>query len=115
MLQLITDVFRNKDDTTELALLFANQTEDDILLRDDLERIQKENPNRFKLWFTVDRPKEGWKYSTGFIDEGMIRDRLFQPGPDSLVLMCGPPPMIQFACVPNLEKIGFNEDSRFSF
>ena len=59
MLQLITDVIRNKNDNTKLALLFANQTEDDILLRDELERIEKENPDQFKLWFTVDRPKEG--------------------------------------------------------
>ena len=45
----------------------------------------------------------------------MIREHLFPPGPDSLVLMCGPPPMINFACVPNLEKLGHAEDMRFAF
>jgi len=60
MLQLIRDVFRRPDqDKTELALLFANQTEDDILLREELESIKKDFPDRFKLWYTVDRPKEG--------------------------------------------------------
>ena len=59
MLQLITDVFRNSSDRTELALLFANQSESDILVREELERFQKEFPDRFKLWYTVDRPEEG--------------------------------------------------------
>ena len=36
MLQLITDVFRNPEDHTSLALLFANQSEDDILVSEFL-------------------------------------------------------------------------------
>lgn len=59
MLQLISDVFRNPNDTTELSLIFANQTEEDILVREDLERIRDEHPDRFKLWYTLDRPNDG--------------------------------------------------------
>ena len=59
MLQLIRQVFRDKNDRTCLSLLFANQTEEDILLREELEEVQKEYPDRFKLWYTVDRPAEG--------------------------------------------------------
>lgn len=57
----------------------------------------------------------GWRYSTGFINDEMIAKALFPAGPDSLVLMCGPPPMINFACVPNLEKLGHKEAQRFAF
>lgn len=60
MLQLVTDIFRDPDDKTNLSLLFANQSEDDILVREELEKFQAEHPQRFKLWYTVDRPKEGW-------------------------------------------------------
>ena len=35
------------------------QTEADILLRSDLEQIVKENPDRFHLWYTLDRPHPG--------------------------------------------------------
>ena len=59
MLQLIRTVFRDPNDKTNLSLLFANQTEEDILLREELEEVQKQFPDRFKLWYTVDRPKEG--------------------------------------------------------
>lgn len=85
MLQLIRAVFRDEDDKTELSLLFANQSEDDILLRNELEEVRAEHPDRFKLWYTVDRAKDDWEYSTGFINSEMIEKALFPPGPDNLV------------------------------
>nr|XP_019962756.1 PREDICTED: NADH-cytochrome b5 reductase 3-like [Paralichthys olivaceus] len=93
----------------------SSQTEKDILLRPELEEIQVNNPDRFKLWFTVDKAPENWEYSQGFISEDMVREHLPPPGDDALVLMCGPPPMIQFACNPNLDKVGHAEDRRFTF
>ncbi|CAG9792098.1 unnamed protein product [Diatraea saccharalis] len=115
MLQLVRHICRDINDQTELRLLFANQTEEDILLRDELEKYQREYPNQFKLWYTIDRPGEGWKYSTGFINEDMIRDHLFPPGEDVITLMCGPPPMINFACNPALDKLGYQEYLRFAY
>ena len=41
---------------------------------------------RFKLWYTVDRPTEGWKYSSGFINAEMIEKVFFPPASDNLVL-----------------------------
>lgn len=115
MLQVIQDVLKNKDDKTEMFLLFANQTEDDILLRKELEEIQKENPDQFHLWYTLDRPKEDWSYSSGFVNEEMISNHLPKSDEDSIILMCGPPPMIKFACIPNLEKLNFKPDQYFAF
>lgn len=42
-----------------LVIIVPSQTEKDILLRPELEEIQVSNPDRFKLWFTVDRAPEG--------------------------------------------------------
>ncbi|XP_002126207.2 NADH-cytochrome b5 reductase 3-like isoform X1 [Ciona intestinalis] len=106
MLQIIRQCLKDPSDHTKLSLLYANQTEDDILVRKELEECAKADPNHFKLWYTLDRPPTDWKYSTGFIDEDMVRDYLPAPGIDTLVLLCGPPPMIKFACLPNLEKVG---------
>lgn len=112
MLQIIRAILKDPKDKTELWLLFANQTEEDILLRKELESIQ--GP-RFHLRYTVDRPPEGWKYSSGFIDEKMCRDHLPPPGDDTMIFMCGPPPMIKFACIPSFEKNGFKDHQWFSF
>lgn len=55
MLQLIRQIFKDADDTTDVWLLYANQTPGDILLRLELEDVKAEHGDRFKLWFTVDR------------------------------------------------------------
>jgi cytochrome-b5 reductase len=115
MLQLVRQVFKDPEDTTELALIFANQTESDILLRNELEEIANAHPRRFKLHYTLDNAPEEWAYSKGFINESMIAENLPASGDDTLILMCGPPPMIQFACIPNLEKLGFAAERRFAF
>lgn len=59
MLQLIRHITRDPKDQTKLSLLFANQTEEDILLRDELEEIVKNYPDQVKIWYTIDRPTEG--------------------------------------------------------
>ncbi|CAJ0582261.1 unnamed protein product, partial [Mesorhabditis spiculigera] len=115
MLQIIDAILRVADDSTRLALLFANQTEDDILCREELEELQKAHPDRFRLWYTVDRPPAEWKYSSGFINEKMISEHLYPPSENTCVLMCGPPPMLNFACTPNLDKLAYPPDTRFSF
>ncbi|KAK7098427.1 NADH-cytochrome b5 reductase 3-like isoform X2 [Littorina saxatilis] len=115
MLQLIRQVFKDPDDNTDLWLVFANQTENDILLRTELEEIQQAHPDRFKLWYTLDRPPTGWKYSSGFVNDEVIKSHLPPPSEDTLILMCGPPPMINFACIPNLDKLGYKPTQRFAY
>lgn len=115
MLQLIRAMIKDPTDETQVSLLFANQTEKDILLREELDDIAKNHPNKLKLWYTLDTSSENWPYSTGHINADMIKDHMFPPSPDTLVLMCGPPPMINFACNPNLDKLGYDPKLRFAY
>ncbi|KAL0273059.1 UNVERIFIED_CONTAM: hypothetical protein PYX00_005824 [Menopon gallinae] len=115
MYQLIKHVTRDSKDSTQLALLFANQTERDILIRKELDDIAQSHPSKFRVWYTVDTASEGWNYSTGFVNAEMIAGHLFPPGKDTITLMCGPPPMINFACHPNLDKLGYDQKLRFAY
>ena len=45
----------------------------------------------------------------------MVREHMVAPEEDAVVFMCGPPPMIKFACVPNLEKVGFAPEQLHTF
>lgn len=59
MLQIIREIVKNqKTDKTQVSLIFANVTEADILLREELERLSSSN---FKVYFTLDRPSDSWK------------------------------------------------------
>lgn len=59
MLQLVRHILKTKDDGTQLRLLFANQTEKDILVRKELEEAAAKRPEQFKLWYTLDTPPAG--------------------------------------------------------
>jgi len=43
----------------------------------------------------------------------MVKEHFYPPSEDTIVLMCGPPPMINFACKPALEKLEY--DTKLSF
>ena len=78
-----------------------------------LREIEEVNNKSILIWrffFSL-----GWQYSSGFVDADMIKDHLFEPSDDNLVLLCGPPPMINFACIPNLDKIGYGTEMRFAY
>jgi cytochrome-b5 reductase len=45
----------------------------------------------------------------------MIKAHLPPPGDDTIILMCGPPPMITFACNPSLDKLQYPAKSRFTY
>ncbi|XP_063708407.1 NADH-cytochrome b5 reductase 3 isoform X2 [Culicoides brevitarsis] len=115
MLQLIRDVLKHSDDPTQLKLLFANQSERDILLRPEIEEQAKKYPDRFQFWYTLDTVSDDWKYSKGFINEDMIKEHLFDAADDTLTLMCGPPPMVNYACIPALEKLGHKPERYFAY
>lgn len=115
MLQIIYAILKNPEDKTRISLLFANQSEEDILCREELDHLAAKHSDRFKVWYTVDRPPPVWKFSSGFVNDVMLKEQLFSPSSDSAVLMCGPPPMINFACNPNLDKLGYDTNNRFQF
>ncbi|CAM0885067.1 unnamed protein product [Alopecurus aequalis] len=117
MYQVIQAVLRDQpEDETEMHLVYANRTEDDILLRDELDRWAAEYPDRLKVWYVVGhvkRPEEGWKFSVGLVNEEILRAHVPEGGDDTLALACGPPPMIKFAVSPNLEKMKYDMANSF--
>lgn len=115
MLQLIRDVLKKSDtDKTKLALLFANQSEKDILLRDELEAEVAKHPDQFKIWYTIDKAEEGWKYSSGFVNKDMINEHLYGADDETFIVMCGPPPMIKHVNS-QLDEISWPMENRFKY
>lgn len=92
--QVIQSSLINQDGC-ELSLVFGNRTTDDILLKSELELFATDFKDRFKLYLTVDiQPdeKEKWTQGVGFITKEMLKEQMPEPGPDTLILYCGPPP-----------------------
>lgn len=80
---------------TDMALLYGNNTEEDIIFREDLDNMQSQNKN-LRVFHTLTSPgvnRNGWKGRTGYIDADMIR-RDIPDFKDRVFYLCGPPAMV---------------------
>lgn len=93
MLQVAKEICRNPADKTEIVLLFANVTEQDIILRDELDALQYLYP-QFKVVHVLSNPSETWTGLKGFVSKEMVEEFMPAPSDDNMVCVCGPPPMM---------------------
>ncbi|VUC22033.1 unnamed protein product [Clonostachys rosea] len=123
MLQVIRAIVRGREkgDRTEVDLIFANVTAQDILLQEDLDSLTKEDAG-IRVHYVLDKPPEGWTGGVGYVTADMITKWLPKPADDVKVLLCGPPPMIS-GLKKTTESLGFKkarpvsklEDQVFAF
>ncbi|KAG2499807.1 hypothetical protein HYH03_002103 [Edaphochlamys debaryana] len=98
MLQVIDTVLANPADKTQLSLVYANMTEADIILKDKIDALAAKHPDRFKVYYVVDKPSWGglmWKGGVGYMTKDMLSKNLPAASKDSLVMVCGPPGMME--------------------
>lgn len=115
MLQLVYAALQDPKDTCTFSLIYANKTENDILCRDIIDDMESSSKGRFKVRYTLDFPPENWSQEKGFITTDMIKAWLPPPEVKPIILMCGPPPMIEFACKKNLDTLGYPKHLYASF
>ncbi|KAJ4266024.1 hypothetical protein NW762_003997 [Fusarium torreyae] len=92
--QLAQGILRNPQDKTSMTLVFGVNTDEDVLLKKELDGFAKEFPDRFKVAYTVSNPKEGSLMRKGRVDKELLQEVL--PAPergDTKVFVCGPPAM----------------------
>lgn len=94
MLQIVEAILKNPDDKTQVSLVYANVSPDDILLKQKLDILATSHPN-FKVFYTVDNPSKDWRGGVGYVSTDVVSKGLPGPGDDSLILVCGPPGMMQ--------------------
>ncbi len=91
----------DKNLSRRLHLLYGCRVEDDVIYREELERISAAHQN-FTWDLVVSEPSASFKGLKGFIKASLIRERL--GGPDWTFYVCGPEAMYQF-CLPELAKL----------
>ncbi|KAF5827986.1 hypothetical protein DUNSADRAFT_18392 [Dunaliella salina] len=114
MYQVLNAILKNPADKTQVSLIFGNIAEEDILLRKELDSLAQAHPGQLKVLYVLNNPPKDWKGGAGFITPDMIKSTLPAPGPDSLVLRCGPPPMLD-AMKKHLDSLGYSADMQFQF
>ncbi|KAG6871777.1 hypothetical protein C0995_000227 [Termitomyces sp. Mi166 len=126
--QVLTHALSDKSNKTKFKLLFSNVTEQDILLREDLDALQKKYPNNLDVVYLVDKPGLNWTGPSGFINMDIIKKHV---APASLgdkvkVFVCGPPGQVAAVAGKKagmkqgelggiLKELGYTEDQVYKF
>ncbi|CAH0475446.1 unnamed protein product [Peronospora belbahrii] len=92
-LQVVKEICRNPNDSTQVALIFCNKTEKDIILRDELDALQHMY-SQFQVHYVLSEADADWEGYTGYVTKELIEKLLPGPSNDSFVGVCGPPPMM---------------------
>ncbi|XP_024538192.1 NADH-cytochrome b5 reductase-like protein isoform X1 [Selaginella moellendorffii] len=112
MFQVLNEILKNPEDKTQVSLIYANLTPDDILLKNELDKLSEKHPN-FKVLFedyqtstlvlprktdaclqvfyVVDKPTRYWGGGSGFITKDILVKGLPPPSDGNLIMVCGPP------------------------
>lgn len=113
MFQVLAHLLRDPRDTTRIALVFANVSADDILLREELDALAAQHP-RFTVYYVLNSPPVGWSDGVGFVTKDMLFEQFGEAGNGALALMCGPPPMNK-AMKGCLAELGYKDGQLFKF
>lgn len=128
MYQLIKAIFKNPEDKTKVSLVFGNISSEDILLKEEFDKLEKDNPDRFKTFYTVDKPEKDWPHGKGFITKDLLNEVIPDPKSANIkVFICGPPglykavsggkvsPTDQGELDGILKELGYTKDQVYKF
>jgi len=116
VMQIASEILRHPEDKTQMSLIFACRTENDLLMRSTLDEWAEKFPHKFRVHYILsDSWPTDWKHSTGFVNKALFEEHLYPAGDDVHNLMCGPPVMLERGCVPNLVALGHVRERIFSF
>ncbi|KAJ7687353.1 cytochrome-b5 reductase [Mycena rosella] len=125
--QVISHALASPLNTTKFKLLFSNVTEEDILMREDIDALAKKHPKTLEVVYLLDQPKPDWTGPTGFINADVIKKYVAPPTKErTMVMVCGPPGQVAALAGKKagmqqgpiggvLQELGYKEDQVFKF
>lgn len=95
MYQMMRKIFQDPEkDKTKVTLIYGNVTEDDMLLKRELEDLENTYPQRFRAFYLLDKPSPKWAQGTGYVTKELIKTVAPEPKEENIkIFVCGPPPM----------------------
>jgi cytochrome-b5 reductase len=128
MYQLTRAIFSNPNEKTKVTLVFGNLTEEDILLKKELEELENTYPQRFRAFYVLDKPSDKWIQGKGHITKELLKTVMPEPKEENIkVFVCGPPGMYKAISGPKnspsdqgelsgiLKELGYSKDQVYKF
>ncbi len=109
MYQLIRRILADPNDQTRIRLLYANKSPQDVLLRQELEELASQHPERLSILLTVDAVEgpipakvqgttpSPWTGEVGLVQSRMVR-ALFPPPAANSTATTSPASFLALVC-----------------
>ncbi|KAI8870679.1 ferredoxin reductase-like protein [Ramicandelaber brevisporus] len=99
IIQVFRKILSDPTDSTKLSLIFANNTEEDIFLKEIIDAFVTAHPDRVKVHYKVAKPTNlpvAWTGGVGFVTKEDLVEHLpaASEGNDIVIGVCGPPGMM---------------------
>ncbi|KAM0788181.1 hypothetical protein ACM66B_001341 [Microbotryomycetes sp. NB124-2] len=108
IIQVLRGIVNDEQDTTtETWIVNGNRTEDDILLKSDLDELVRRSDSRVRQHYVLSKGSDAWTGARGRIDKEMLKRHLPAPAEDALLCICGPDALIE-AVKKSLAELGWN-------
>lgn len=111
--QVFRAIMEDRDDPTQVVVLNGNRLVEDILCREDLDRLTSGNEHRCKMLYTLTQGPDDWQGLRGRIGAPLIKEHA--PWKEnSMALICGPEPLEKAAHAALTEQ-GWNDGDLLFF
>ena len=90
-LQILNEIITTPEDLTKVSLIYCNDTENDILLKDELDEINEKYPY-LDVHYIVRYPRnpDVWTGDVGLITKDLMEKYLPKYSSDNRLFICGP-------------------------
>jgi ring-1,2-phenylacetyl-CoA epoxidase subunit PaaE len=97
---ILKSVLVNEPDSI-LTLIYCSRSEEQIIFRDQLNLLEKANPDRLKVIHNLSQPSEAWAGLRGRLSAGMLRELFanaeYEQRYEEVYFMCGPEEIMNMA------------------
>ncbi len=102
---------RDSEADVDVTLLYANDTQADIVFREELDEIAESDAPRLKVVHVL--AKEDWDGPIGHVNRTHIAQATAEELPDYAIYVCGPPAMMR-RVIRTVLRMGAREDRLYS-
>lgn len=108
--QVLARVLRSTDEA-KIKFIDVNKSEDDILLRTELDEFSRDYPDQVQITHLLSRPSKKWQGEKGHLDKEKILRYGYEPDEKTGAFVCGPPALIEQTVMPTLTEWGYDHQT----
>uniref|UniRef100_A0A0A9YKZ4 NADH-cytochrome b5 reductase n=1 Tax=Lygus hesperus TaxID=30085 RepID=A0A0A9YKZ4_LYGHE len=116
ILQVLRALYEESNTDITRYVFYGASSESELAFKDEIDTMKDAAPSSVRVHYAVVSPpsKAVHPYIVGFITREILHKHLPSPSDDTLVLICGPPPMVS-GMLSHLHSLNYNDSMIFVY